>query len=149
MSLKSDPFTLLPDRHFFAQLLQNFVLLLVASLLILAHAHNGVGAWSFAAGAVVSAANFWLLSVSIPKLVRPETAGAALMSRTGNVVRRALIEFLLRYVGVGVVAYGAIHWHWVHLEAFAMGLSLPIFGIMIQGLRLVLARQSAAADRIN
>ncbi len=140
MSLKSDPLSLLPDRHFFVQLLQNSAVLLAVSLAILAREHDAIGAWSLVLGAVVSAANFWVLSVSIPKLLRADLATAP-TSRADRVVRRALVEFVARYAVVGAVAYLAIHWHWVHVETFAMGLSLPVFAIMIQGLRLALSRE--------
>lgn len=127
----------LPDRHFYTALLQNFAGLLLLSLAILAMKHNGVGAWSFFLGAAVSGINFWLLSHSIPKMVRADLA-AAPSSRTQRIVRRALIEFLGRYLVVGVVAYFAIRSRSVHLMAFAMGLSLPIFSIMVQGIRITL-----------
>lgn len=125
----------LPDRRFYTQLMQNFAITLAASLLYLGARHDGVGAGSLLLGAVVSAANFGLLSKSIPKLVRADLA-AAPGSRNDSIVRRALGEFVVRYVIVGVVAYLATRSHSVHLVAFAMGLSLPIFAIMIQGLRM-------------
>jgi|GEM_PF-5740007 len=127
--------THLPDPTFFAQLIQNYVVLLVASVGVLSIRHNIAGAGSLLIGALISAANFRLLSHSIPRLVRADLA-AAPTSRTSRIVRRALFEFLGRYVMVGGVAYLAIRNHSIHLMAFAMGLSWPIFAIMIQGVRL-------------
>lgn len=135
MVLKSDPTALFPDRHFFIQLLENSVALLAVSLIVFAAKRDGIGAWSWVLGATLSAANFWLLSLSIPKLLRPGSSEAA-SGHTRQTVRRALFEFVIRYLGVGVVAYFAIHGGWVHLAPFAMGLSLPIFALMVQAVRL-------------
>jgi hypothetical protein len=146
MGLKSDQLSLLPDRHFFVQLLQNSAVLLAVSLVVFARGRDAIGAWSYIVGAAVSAANFWVLSVNIPKLLRADLATAP-TSHADCVVRRALVEFVGRYAVVGAVAYFAIHWHWVHLESFAMGLSLPVFAIMIQGLRLALSRERFSSAR--
>lgn len=122
----------LPDPEFFIQLGQNFVALLAASMAVLALKYNGAAIWSLLIGAAVSAANFWLLSRSIPKLLRPGTA-EGLPVQTSRVARRALIEFVARYVILGGVAYLAVRSHSVDLMGFAWGLSLPIFAIMVRG----------------
>lgn len=142
MNPRSNSLSHLPDPTFFAELLQNYVVLLAASVSVLTIRHNIAGAGSLLIGSLVSAANFWLLSNSIPKLVRADLAAAS-TSRTGRIVRRALFEFLGRYVMVGGVAYLAIRSHSIHLMAFAIGLSLPVFAIMIQGIRLTLSLQRA------
>jgi hypothetical protein len=128
-------FNFLPDREFFAGLCLNFAVLLGASIVILVIRHDGSGVWSLTLGATVSAVNFWLLSTSIPKLLRPDLEMAP-NPRTGRIVRRALFEFVGRYVVLGAAVYFAIRSRTVHLVAFAMGLSLPIFAIMIQGVRM-------------
>ncbi|MDD5543806.1 MAG: ATP synthase subunit I [Acidobacteriia bacterium] len=135
MSLKSEMSAPFPDRHFFNQLLENSAVLLVIALLVFAARRDVLGAGSWVLGTVLSAANFWLLSLSIPKLLRPAGTEAA-TQHARRAVRRALFEFVIRYVAVGVVAYFAIHGGWVRLEPFALGLSLPIFALMIQAVRL-------------
>ncbi|MBZ5537358.1 MAG: ATP synthase subunit I [Acidobacteriia bacterium] len=131
---------LLPDPEFFIQLTQNFAGVLAASIGVLALKHSGAAIWSLLIGAAVSAANFWLLSHSIPKLLRPDPADAPL-SETGRVVRRALLEFVGRYVILGGVAYLAVRNHSVNLMGFAWGLSLPVFAIMVQGIRMAFSVQ--------
>ncbi len=127
----------LPDPEFYAQLTQNFALLMVCSVAYLGLTHNLRGAASFVVGALVSAGNFWLLSHSIPRLVGPDLAVST--RRTSRVVRRALLEFLGRYVVVGAVAFWAIRYHGISLEAFAMGLSLPVFAVMLQAVRMMVS----------
>jgi hypothetical protein len=131
---KSDQVSL-PDPEFFMQVSQNFVVLLVASVGVLAMRQSGPAVWSLLIGAAVSAANFWLLSHSIPKLLRPDLSAAPAFE-TGRIVRRALLEFVGRYGVVGGVAYLAVRNHSVNLMVFAIGLSLPILAIMVQGIRM-------------
>lgn len=135
MSAKSNFFGGVPDPHFYAQLAQNFAVLLVTAVTYLALQHDRGGVWSLLVGAAASAANFWLLSISIPKLVRTDLATAA-PSRTRQIVRRAIFEFVVRYGVLGGAAFLAVRHHAVHLLALVMGFSLPIFAIMIQGIRL-------------
>ena len=130
----------LPDPEFFIQLRQNFVALLAASVGVLALKHSGTAVWSLLIGAAASAANFWLLSHSIPKLLSPDLA-EELPSRTGRVVRRALFEFVGRYVVLGGITYLAVRVTSVNLMGFAWGLSLPIFAIMVQGIRMAFSVQ--------
>ncbi len=138
MSEKNSYLAQMPDAQFYRQLVQNFLALSVVAIGLLAAHRNPAGVWSFAVGAVLSAVNFWLLSISIPKLVRADLA-AAPSSRTGHIVRRAIFEFVLRYIVVGVVAFVAIRYDAVHVLAFTVGLSLPIFAIMIQGIRMTVS----------
>ena len=135
MSTKNNFFAGVPDPHFYAQLSQNFSVLLVAAVTYFVVEHDRSGMWSLLVGAAASAINFWLLSISIPKLVRTDLATAA-PSRTRQIVRRAIFEFVVRYVVLGGAAFLAVRHHAVHLMALAMGFSLPIFAIMIQGIRL-------------
>lgn len=134
-------FAHLPDQRFFAQLLQNFAALLIISVSVLVLRQHGEGVGSLLLGAAVAALNFWLLSSSIPKLVRTDLAVAP-NARTGRIVRRTLVEFVGRYLVVGMVAYWGIRNPMVHPRALVVGLSLPIFAIMIQGIRLVFASEA-------
>lgn len=136
-----DRFAHLPDQRFFVQWLQNFAALLFVSVFYLAIRQHGGGVSSLLLGAAVSAINFWLLSNSIPKLVRADLATAP-SARTRRIVRRALVEFIGRYLVVGAVAYWGIQSPAMHHMALVLGLSLPIFAILIQGIRLLLASEA-------
>jgi ATP synthase I subunit len=125
----------LPDPEFFMQLSQNFVVLLAASMGVLVLKHSGAAVWSLLIGAAVSTANFCLLSHSIPKLLRPDLSDVP-KPQTARVVRRALFEFVGRYVILGGVTYLAVRNHSVNVLVLAWGLSLPIFAIMVQGIRM-------------
>jgi ATP synthase I chain len=114
--------------------------LLVACVGFLAVRHSGPPLWSLLIGAALSAANFWLLSHSIPKLLRPDLA-AAPSSQTRRIVRRALFEFVVRFVVLGGVTYLSVRSHSMNLMGFAAGLSLPVFAIMVQGVRMAFSVQ--------